>query len=119
MFAPTNEAFSKLDPNLVKALTDDEDLLRSVLLYHVVPQKLLSNHIKNDMTLDTLLDDEKNENISQKLRLTKNIENHVVNVNGAQLDLKDQQAKNGIVHFVDEVIYPIPAGSLVEVQGVS
>ena len=38
-----------------KALTDDEDLLRSVLLYHVVPQKLLSNHIKNDMTLDTLL----------------------------------------------------------------
>ena len=119
VFAPTNEAFSKLDPNLVKALTDDEDLLRSVLLYHVVPQKLLSNHIKNDMTLDTLLDDEKNENISQKLRLTKNIENHVVNVNGAQLDLKDQQAKNGIVHFVDEVIYPIPAGSLVEVQGVS
>ena len=51
--------------------------------------------------------------------MTKNIENHVVNVNGAQLDLKDQQAKNGIVHFVDEVIYPIPAGSLVEVHGVS
>ena len=30
---------------------------------------------------------------------------------------KDQEAKNGIVHFIDEVIYPIPAGSLLEVLG--
>ena len=117
IFAPTNDAFSKLDPNLVSALTDDPNLLRSVLLYHVVGQKLSSKHIRNDLLLDTLLVDEKNGNASSQLRITRNFENSVVNVNGAQLitSLKDQNAKNGIVHFVDEVIYPIPSGSLYEI----
>ena len=84
VFAPTNEAFSKLDPNLVSALTDDEDLLKSVLLYHVVPQKLLAKHVKNDITLDTLLE---NNNSSQTLRVTQNLENDapITNINGAQL----------------------------------
>ena len=84
VFAPTNEAFSKLDPNLVSALTDDEDLLKSVLLYHVVPQKLLAKHVTNDITLDTLLE---NNNSSQTLRVTQNLENDapITNINGAQL----------------------------------
>jgi uncharacterized surface protein with fasciclin (FAS1) repeats len=116
VFAPTNEAFSKLDPNLVTALTDDLDLLKSVLLYHVVPRKLFSRNFNDDTTLDTLLEG-KNTNSSQRLRLTKDEENDVVTVNGVEVirSLMDQTAKNGIVHFIDEVIYPIPAGSVVDV----
>ena len=114
IFAPTNEAFSKLDPNLVNALTADTDLLKSVLLYHVVPGKVESHDLKNDVTLGTLL---KEDNTTQKLRITNNKENGIITVNGAEviLDLADQRAKNGIVHFIDEVIYPIPAGTIYDV----
>lgn len=108
VFAPTNEAFSKLDPNLVSALTADIDLLKSVLLYHVIPDRVESFQLKNDQLSDTLLED-------KQLRFT--IDNGIVNVNGAQVlpDLTDQVAKNGIVHFIDEVIYPIPAGTVFQV----
>ena len=117
VFAPTNEAFSKLDRNLVTTLTDDPDLLRSVLLYHVVPRKLFSRNFNDDVILDTLLDEENSIEGQKQLRLTKNKDNGIVTVNGAEIiqDLMDQTAKNGIIHFVDEVIYPIPAGSVVEV----
>ena len=114
IFAPTNEAFAKLDPNLVNALTDDTELLKSVLLYHVVPKSMTSHEFKNDQTLDTLL---KTDNQTQKLRMTKNVHNGVITINGAHLiqSLMDQDAKNGLVHFIDEVIYPIPAGTLYQV----
>ena len=114
LFAPTNEAFAKLDPNLVNALTDDTDLLKSVLLYHVLPKSMSSYEFKNDETLDTLL---KTDNQTQKLRMTKNEDNGVITINGAHLvkSLKDQDAKNGLVHFIDEVIYPIPSGTIYQV----
>lgn len=113
VFAPTNEAFEKLDPNLVNALLADDDLLKSVLLYHVLPSEVNSDLFHVYDTLDTLLQDEK-ENVTRKLRLTKNKEHGIISVNGAEIihSLVDQTAKNGIVHFIDEVIYPIPTGTI-------
>ena len=59
VFAPTNEAFAKLDPNLVRTLTEDNggdfDLLRSVLLYHVVPRKIYTRNFNDDTTLESAL----------------------------------------------------------------
>ncbi len=100
LFAPTNEAFSKLDPNLVSTLTDDQDLLRSVLLYHVVPRKLFSRNFNDDVTLDTLLDEAGEQ---KKLRLTMNKENKIITVNGAEIiqDLMDQTAKVNKNHCFD------------------
>ena len=48
-------AFEKLDPNLVNALLADEDLLKSVLLYHVLPSEVNSDLFHVYDTLDTLL----------------------------------------------------------------
>ena len=48
-------AFEKLDPNLVNALLADEDLLKSVLLYHVLPSEVNSDLFQVYDTLDTLL----------------------------------------------------------------
>jgi uncharacterized surface protein with fasciclin (FAS1) repeats len=141
LFAPTNEAFAKLDPNLVATLTEDDggdfDLLRSVLLYHVVPRKIYTRNFNDDTTLETALvidsDEDKDvkdeegsgddtageEEASQEnreLRVTKNEENKVVTINGVHVDIKnsDQSASNGVVHFVKEVIYPIPTGTIFE-----
>ena len=137
IFAPTNEAFAKLDPNLVRTLTEDDggdfDLLRSVLLYHVVPRKIYTRNFNDDTVLETALvikpDDKENEEDNDKegsgddvietkkeIRVTKNEDNGVVTVNGAHVDIEksDQSASNGVIHFVKEVIYPIPTGSIFE-----
>jgi uncharacterized surface protein with fasciclin (FAS1) repeats len=37
VFAPTDEAFAKLDPATIETLTTDADLLTNILTYHVVP----------------------------------------------------------------------------------
>ena len=110
-------AFEKLDTNLLNVLKADQDLLRSVLLYHVLPSEVNSDFFQVYKTLDTLLKDEKNENITQKLRLTHNKDHGITNINGAEIitPLMDQTAKNGIVHFIDEVIYPIPSGTIYDI----
>ena len=109
VFAPTNAAFTKLDENVIRSLTDDRDLLESVLKYHVVPEgKLFSGVIKNDLEAPTLLED-------RKLRF--NVNDLGVTVNGAEIDIDkvDQRAANGVVHMMNEVIYPIPVGSIYDV----
>lgn len=108
VLAPTNKAFSKLDQDVIRQLTNDADLLANVLKYHVIPGgKLFSRVIKDDLMTKTLLND-------TALRFNRN-ENGVT-VNGAEvnLDKVDQKAANGIVHFLNDVIYPIPVGSLFE-----
>jgi uncharacterized surface protein with fasciclin (FAS1) repeats len=37
VFAPTNDAFAKIDPMTIEALKTDSALLTSILTYHVVP----------------------------------------------------------------------------------
>jgi len=41
VFAPINEAFLKLPPNVVRTLTTDHDLLSNLLLFHVVEDEIL------------------------------------------------------------------------------
>ena len=114
LFAPTNEAFSKLDQSVIRRLTDDRDLLADVLKYHVVPEgKIFSKVIKDDLTADTLLEDE-DTGRPVTVRFNKNEENGVITVNGAEIDLTkvDQRASNGVIHFLSDVIFPVPAGSV-------
>merc|ERR1711878_105128 len=62
VFAPTNAAFAALPQEIVDAVSADTELLKSVLLYHVVPgnipsdlmtSNILSSAASNDLTLDT------------------------------------------------------------------
>ena len=53
VFAPTNEAFEKLPKSTVDALMNNPDLLKKVLLYHVIPAEVKSSAITGE---DTLVD---------------------------------------------------------------
>ena len=53
VFAPTNEAFERLPQSTVDALTADPELLKKVLLYHVVPAEVKSSDVTSD---DVLVD---------------------------------------------------------------
>merc|ERR1712079_154895 len=50
VFAPTNAAFAALPA----AVTSDVELLKKVLLYHVVPGTVTSDQASNDITLKTV-----------------------------------------------------------------
>ena len=52
VFAPTNAAFSQLPSSLVQTLMDDTELLKKVLLYHVVSGTVTSNKAANNIKLD-------------------------------------------------------------------
>merc|ERR1712241_623156 len=50
VFAPCNDAFAKLPASLVDTLTGDVELLKKVLLYHVIPGVVKSSDITDDLT---------------------------------------------------------------------
>ena len=48
VFAPTNEAFDKLPKETVDALMADTEMLKKVLLYHVIPSEVKSSAITEE-----------------------------------------------------------------------
>ncbi len=48
MFAPTNEAFSSVDPTTLNTILKDVNLLQKVLTYHVVASLIPSSGLTNE-----------------------------------------------------------------------
>ena len=93
--APTNEAFARLPQDVLDAVNRDVDLLKKVLLYHVVSGEVRSNQIVNDMTAPSVEGTE--------LRLNVYPATGTVTVNGKRVVNPNVSASNGVVHVIDEV----------------
>lgn len=108
VFAPTNNAFSKLPEGTVENLLkpENKEQLKSVLQYHMVSGKIMS---------DQLVSAIKSNNGSYTFK-TVTGEDLTAMMNGDQIVLKDGQgntshvvqgnvqAANGVVHVIDDVI---------------
>ena len=55
VFAPTNDAFAALPEGTVEGLLEDIPALTDVLLYHVVPGKVMAADVVNLDSADTVL----------------------------------------------------------------
>lgn len=95
VFAPTNEAFAKLPEGELDALLDDEDALRDVLLYHVVPGELFAVDVLASESLETAL------GATISVQADGPTLNETVG-----LVATDIAAKNGVVHLIDMVLIP-------------
>src|SRR4051794_31674578 len=96
VFAPTDEAFAKLPPELLQAVVADPALLTKILTYHVVPGQVLAADIKTGPV--TTVE-------GQPLQLAVN--NGAVTVNGTTNVIKaDVLASNGVIHVIDSVLVP-------------
>jgi uncharacterized surface protein with fasciclin (FAS1) repeats len=97
VFAPTDEAFSKIPQSQLDALLADKKALTAVLTYHVVPGKIMSADLLKDrlMTAKTV----QGESINIDARIS-------VKVNDANVVKADITASNGVVHVIDSVILP-------------
>ena len=97
VFAPTDAAFAALPEGTVDDLLkpENKDKLAAILTYHVVPGKVMSGDLSNNMMATT----------AQGSDLTIMTEGGVT-VNGANVTAADIEASNGVIHVIDAVIIP-------------
>ncbi|KUJ78584.1 fasciclin domain-containing protein [Ruegeria profundi] len=97
VFAPTDEAFAALPEGTVESLLmpENKDQLIAVLTYHVVPGKVMSTDLSDDMTAATV----------QGGNVTIDLDNGVM-VNDASVVQADIETSNGVIHVIDKVILP-------------
>lgn len=95
VFAPTDEAFAALPEGTVEGLLADPDALTAILTYHVVPGKVMSTDLSNDMKAATV-------NGADVTIMTEG----GVMVDGANVVSADIEASNGVIHVIDAVILP-------------
>ena len=99
VFAPTNAAFEKLDPELVTRLKsgDANDELKSILKAHVVEGETLSTALTDGETQIATL---------AEIDLAVSKMGDSVTVGNATVVEADIDASNGVIHAVDTVIVP-------------
>jgi len=96
VFAPTDEAFAALPPEIVEALLlpENQDVLAEILTYHVVSGEVLAA----DVTAGEVA-------TVQGEEITLAVDDGVT-VNGANVIATDVLASNGVIHVIDAVIIP-------------
>jgi len=94
VFAPTDAAFAAVPADVLEALAADPEALQSVLLYHVVPGRLIA----------ALISDGKEVATAEGSNVLFSFADGVKQVNGATIVAKDIQASNGVIHVIDTVL---------------
>lgn len=111
VFAPTNEAIGKLPKSLVDDLLADTELLKKVLLFHVLEGEVKSGDIENDMSVNSV----EGSPLRANIYLRSKFYDGFVTINGKRVSKADIQADNGVIHLITDVIYPFPTGNIAEI----
>ena len=97
VFAPTDAAFAELPDGTVETLLmpENKDQLVAILTYHVVPGKVMSTDLQDDMEAATV----------QGTTVMIDLDNGVM-VDEATVIQADIETSNGVIHVIDKVITP-------------
>jgi transforming growth factor-beta-induced protein len=95
VFAPTDEAFAKLPEGALDGLLKNPEALKSVLLYHVVPGKVMAADVVKLKAAKTALGQSVTIDTSNGVR-----------VENAEVVKADIAASNGVIHVIETVIMP-------------
>lgn len=98
VFAPTNEAFSKVPEETLNNLLKPENKaqLQAVLTYHVVSGSVNAETAMSLSEATTV----------QGEKIDIRVNGNKVMINNAEVVATDIQASNGIIHVIDNVILP-------------
>jgi transforming growth factor-beta-induced protein len=98
VFAPTDDAFAKLPAGTVESLLLSENLeqLTNILLYHVVPGKVMAADVVSLTEAETALGE----------MLNIKVEDGKVYINDAMVIITDIETSNGVIHVIDSVLLP-------------
>jgi len=113
VFAPSDAAFAKLPAGTLDNLSNDQ--LTDILLYHVLPGKVLADGaITLAQSAENMTETANGDNVSLSFV------DSMLYVNGAKVSKADVMADNGVIHVIDNVIMPpammdTPTQNIVEV----
>lgn len=98
VFAPSDAAFKRLKKGTLDSLLRPENRhrLRDILLYHVVPSRLLAKTVVRLPGATTL----------NGQRIDIHVGEGGVRVDGAKVVKTDIECSNGVIHVIDKVILP-------------
>ena len=97
VFAPTDEAFSKLPEGTIPALLEDPETLAQILTYHVVPGRVFSGDVVNIDDAGTVQ--------GQSIGISV-MDGSVMLNDTSTVTATDVLATNGVIHVIDTVIMP-------------
>lgn len=98
VFAPTDEAFAKLDSATIESLLQPENKaqLTQVLTYHVLPGNVAARDAY-DLNSATTVNGQ---------RLPLNFRGDSLKVGDSTIEVTDIQCSNGVIHVIDTVLLP-------------
>lgn len=98
VFAPTNDAFVDFLSVIGQTSADDipEDVLLSVLKYHVLASEVYSENLSNGLSATTLNEED--------IEVTMDGNSYLIS--GAGINTPDVMTSNGVVHLMDDVLVP-------------
>lgn len=103
VFAPTDEAFESLPEGTLESLSPEQ--LEEILLYHVLGNEVLSGQLDTEQSVETLSEED----------IFIVAGGSGVTVNGtASVISADVEARNGVIHVIDNVILPDAYGTIVD-----
>ncbi len=98
VFAPTNEAFAKIDKETLTAVLKDKEKLTAILKAHAVSGKVMAEDVMK-------LDGKEVETLQgSKFKIT--VVDKVVKIGDATVKVTDIKCTNGVIHVIDTVLMP-------------
>lgn len=110
VFAPTNEAFAKIDKDALANLLkpENKETLASILTYHVIPGKLMASDVvaalkngKGKVEVKTL-----NGTVLTVMSKDGKIWLKDAAGNYSEITATDVAGSNGVIHVIDTVVMP-------------
>ena len=95
IFAPNDDAFSKISTETFEDLLIDKEKLTEILTYHIIPNIIMSNQvnkIKNARTVN-----------GKEIKIKAG---DPVKIDNATVIEKDLECSNGVIHIIDKVLIP-------------
>jgi len=102
VFAPTDEAFAKLDKKILECLakTENKALLANLLKYHVVGSTVVAGDLTDKQEIGSL------DTAATKYTFSSSTTTLTSDGKASKITATDLLATNGVVHIIDTVLIP-------------
>ena len=110
VFAPTNDAFAKLDPNTLSSLLEakNQKALANILTYHVISGKLTATDVVSALESGNVSFDltALNGQVINVMQKDGKIWLKDLNGNYSEIVATDVMGSNGVIHVINTVVMP-------------
>ena len=110
VFAPTNDAFAKIDSKTLNSLLEPKNkgTLTSILTYHVIPGKLTASDVVNALKKGNGMTTVKTLNGSSLTVKQKDGKIWLKDASGnySEIVTTDVMGSNGVIHIISDVVMP-------------